>query len=64
MYRTEAETKARRRANKTGRTWYVVYCPWDEANDSGPYQIGDDEDLDTFWCGIRDENIALACEPE
>ena len=62
MQRIEAEQSARRRARKTGRTWYVVWEPSLMGHDSGPYHIADDEDMDTFYCG-QDNNITLACEP-
>jgi len=50
MTYTQAQEKAIRLARKHDRDYFVVI-------EAGEYQVADDLDLDTFFCGISQNHI-------
>lgn len=52
----QAEKRAKERARRLGETFYVIM-------EDNQYYVANDEDLDTYFCAVRDQDI-LYCTDE
>jgi hypothetical protein len=55
MTRIQAITKAQKLSTQNSRDYYVL-DQYEGFNDSR-YQVADDFDLESFWCGISESRI-------
>lgn len=63
MFERQAHEAAKRRARQIGQTIYVVFSVEDHELAASGYHLATATDLDTYYAGIRDDDILAAYEP-